>query len=127
MIENYQGVIYRENFEISPFRKVIEKLFALRKKYKNEHNDLMQSLVKLIKNSLYGVQIRKDSDESYRYKSQHWMETEYDNNMLDDWELTNGNYIVKMEKDDEINSDNEVINTLPSQLRAFLQVIINEL
>ena len=30
--EIYQGVIYRENFKISPFRKVIEKLFALRKK-----------------------------------------------------------------------------------------------
>ena len=34
--EIYEGVIYRENFKISPFRKVIEKLFALREKYKNE-------------------------------------------------------------------------------------------
>ena len=31
-IEIYQGVIYRENFKVSPFRKVIEKLFALRQK-----------------------------------------------------------------------------------------------
>ena len=31
VIENYEGVIYRENFEISPFRKVIGKLFASRK------------------------------------------------------------------------------------------------
>ena len=29
-IELNEGVIYRENFKISPFRKVIEKLFALR-------------------------------------------------------------------------------------------------
>ena len=36
VIEIYEGVIYRESFKISPFRKVIEKLFALRKKYKNE-------------------------------------------------------------------------------------------
>ena len=42
VIEIYEGVVYRENFKISPFRKVIEKLFALRQKYKDEHNDLMQ-------------------------------------------------------------------------------------
>ena len=40
VIEIYEGVLYRENFKRSPFRKVIEKLFALRQK--NEHNDLMQ-------------------------------------------------------------------------------------
>ena len=28
VIEIYKGVIYRENFKISPFRKVIEKFFA---------------------------------------------------------------------------------------------------
>ena len=30
IIEIYEGVIYRENFEVSPFRKVIDNLFALR-------------------------------------------------------------------------------------------------
>ena len=30
--EIYEGVIYRENFKVSPFRKVIDKLFALRQK-----------------------------------------------------------------------------------------------
>ena len=81
VIEIYQGVIYRENSKISPFRKVIEQLFSLRQKYKDEHNDLMQRLVKLIMNSLYGVQVRKDVDQSYKCKSQHWMETEYDENV----------------------------------------------
>ena len=42
-VEIYEGVIYRENFKISPFRKVIEKLFALRKKYKDDKNDLLQN------------------------------------------------------------------------------------
>ena len=36
VIEIYEGVIHRENSKISPFRKVIEKLFALRQKYKDE-------------------------------------------------------------------------------------------
>ena len=36
VIEIYERVIYRENFKISPFRKVVEKLFALGRKYKDE-------------------------------------------------------------------------------------------
>ena len=55
VVEIYEGVIYRKNFKISPFRKVIKKLFASTQKYKDEHNDLMQILVKLIMTSLYGV------------------------------------------------------------------------
>ena len=93
--EIYEGVIYRENFKVSPFRKVIEKLFALRQKYKDEKNDFLQGLVKLIMNSLYGVQIRRDINESYYCKSESWMKTEFDENVLDYWKLPNGNYIVK--------------------------------
>ena len=73
VVEIYEGVIYRENFRVSPFRKVIEKLFALRQKYKDEKKDLMQGLVKFIMTSLYGVQVRKDINESYYCKSENWM------------------------------------------------------
>ena len=59
VIEIYGGVIYRENFNVSPFRKVIDNLFALRQKYKDENNDVMRLLVKLLMNSLYGEKIRK--------------------------------------------------------------------
>ena len=62
MVEIYESVIYRENFKISPFRKVLEKLFALRQKYKDKHKDLMQKIVIVIMNNLYGVQIRRDID-----------------------------------------------------------------
>ena len=120
VVEIYEGVIYRENFKISPFRKVIEKIFPLRQKYKDDKNDLMQKLVKLIMNSLYGVQIRKDIDQSYKCKSQHWMETENDENVLDYWKLPKGNYIVKLKKDDGLEGDNDVKNTLSSHLGAFI-------
>ena len=42
-------------------------MFALRQIYKDEGNELLQKLVKLIMNSLYGVQIRKDIIESYNH------------------------------------------------------------
>ena len=76
VVEIYEGVIYRENFKVSPFKKVIDKLSELRQKYKDENNDLMQLLVKLIMNSLYCEQIRKDIEESYQCKSEMWMMTQ---------------------------------------------------
>ena len=42
VVEIYEVVIYRENFRVSPFRKIIEKLFASRQKYKDKKNDLMR-------------------------------------------------------------------------------------
>ena len=79
----------------------------------------MQGLVKLFMNSQYGVQIRRDIDQSYKCKS-YWMETEYDDNVLDYWILPNGNYIVKLKKDDGLDGDNDVKNILPSHLGAFI-------
>ena len=38
----------------------------------------MQLLVKLLMNSLYGEQIRKDFEEKFAGKSEYWMMSEYD-------------------------------------------------
>ena len=78
VVEIYEGVIYGENFEMNPFEKVITKFFALRQKYKEENNDVMQLLVKLIMKALCGEFLRKDITESYQCKSEMWMQTEYD-------------------------------------------------
>ena len=78
VIQIYEGVFYRENFKVSPFRKVIDKLFALRQKYKDEGNDVMQLLVKLLMNSLYGENTRKNIEEKFACKSEAWMMSEYD-------------------------------------------------
>ena len=96
VIEIYEGVIYRENFKVSPFRKVIDISFKLRKKYKDENNDVMQLLVKLLMNSLYGENIRKDIEEKFVCKSEMWMETEDDERVKDYWKIGVNNYIVKM-------------------------------
>ena len=85
---------------MSPFKKVIDKIFELRQKYKDEYNDVMQFLVKLIMNSLYGEFLRKHVLESYQCKSEIWMMTEYDERVLDYQKINHGSYIFKM-KDDE--------------------------
>ena len=95
-------------------------MFALRQKYKDEGNDLVQNLVKLNMNSLYGDQMGKDFNESYKCKSEHSMKTEYDDNVSEYWIIPNGNCIVKSRKDDGLDGDNDVKNTLPSHLEAFI-------
>ena len=80
----------------------------------------MQMLVKLIMNSLYGEQIRKDIDESYECKSEHWMMTEYDERILDYQKINHGNYIIKMKDDVGLEDEVKKVNTMPLQLGAFV-------
>ena len=120
VIEIYEGVIYRENFKVSPFRKIIDKFFALRQKYKDEGNDVMQLLVKLLMNSLYGENIRKDIEEKFACKSEYWMETEYDERVKDYWKISGINYIVKMIDDAGLEDEVKKLNTMPLHLGAFV-------
>ena len=120
LVQIYKGLIYRENFKISPFRKFIEKVFAFRQKCKDESNDLMQSFNKLIMKSLCGIQIRKEINESCKCKWENSMKTEYDDNVLDYGKLPNGKYNVKIKKDDELEHNNDKKNALPSQLGAVI-------
>ena len=120
VIEIYEGVIYKENFLVSPFRKVIDILFKLQQKYKDEGNEVMQLLVKLLLNSLYGEQIRKDIEEKFACKSEMWMQTEYDERVKDYWKISNINYIVKMIDDAGLEDEIKKINTMPLHLGAFV-------
>ena len=113
-------MIYKENFKVSPFRKVIDKLFALRQKYKDEGNDFMQLLVKLLMNSLYGENIRKDIEEKFACKSEYWMQTEYDERVKDYWKISGINYIVKMIDDKGLEDEVKKLNTMPLHLGAFV-------
>ena len=96
VIEIYEGVFYRENFKVSPFRKVMNNLFALRQKCKDDIIDVLQFLVKLLMNSLEGENIRKDIDENFACKSKTWMMSEYDERVKDNWRMSVVKYIVKM-------------------------------
>ena len=48
------------------------------------------------------------------------MKTEFDENVLDYWKLSNGNYIVKMKKNDGLEDDCDFKNTLPAFLGDFI-------
>ena len=119
VIEIYEGVIYPENFKLSHFRKVIDKLFALGQKYKNEKNDVMQLFVKLLLNSLYGEPMGRDI-ENIACKSEYWMLSENDERVIDYWKISHGNYIVKMIDDKGSEDEVQKLNTMPLHLGAFV-------
>ena len=48
------------------------------------------------------------------------METDYDDNVLENWKLQIGNCIVKLKKGDGLDSDKDVKNTLRSHLGAII-------
>ena len=120
VIQIYEGVIYKENFKVSPFRKVIDILFKLRQKYKDEGNEVMQLLVKLLMNSLSGEQIRKDIEKKFSCKTEMWMLTEYDERVKDYWKISGINYIVKMIDDVGLEDEVKKLNTMPLHLGAFV-------
>ena len=79
----------------------------------------MQHLVEIIMNSLCEVQIDKSINDSYYRKSEQWMKSEYDENVLDYWKKPNGNNIVKMKKPDRLDDDCDFKNSLPMRLGSF--------
>ena len=71
-------------------------------------------------NSLYGVQIRKDFFEFYKCTLQNWTDIDNDGNVLHYCRLPKGIYIVKWNHDDGLNDENNLKNTSPSHLGAFI-------
>ena len=55
----------KEKFKVSPFRNVIEQLFKLKMKYKEEGKDLTEDFMKKNMHSINRQSIRKDVSEQY--------------------------------------------------------------
>ena len=65
----------------------------------------MQLLVKLLINSLYGGQIRKDFEENFACKSEAWMMSEFDERVKDYWKISGIIYIAKMIDDSGLEDE----------------------
>ena len=74
----------------------------------------MQFLVKLLMNSFYGEQIRKDTEEKFACISEYWMHTEFDERVKDYWKISHGNYIVQMIDDKGLEDEDHQIVLKPT-------------
>ena len=95
-------------------------MFALRQKCKDERNDVMQILVNLLMNSLYGENIRKDIEENFACKSEAWMMSEYDERVKDYWKMSGIHYIVEMIDDAGLEDNVKKLNTIPLHIGSFV-------
>ena len=118
--EIYEGVLCRGNFKITPFTEILFELFALRQKFRDENNNVMQFLVKVSLNSLYGENTRKVVDESFACNSEYWMMSEYGERVKDYWRRSHGNFCVKLIDNKRLEDEVKKLNTMPLHLRAFV-------
>ena len=116
-------MIYREISLVSPVGNVIDILFALRQKYKDENNEVMQILVKFFLNSVDGEQIRRDIEKNFACKSEYSMFSEYDEQIKEYWKISHSIYIVKMTDDAGMEDEVKKIYTMP--LHLGVSVLIN--
>ena len=123
MIEIYEGVIYRKTLRNRLSEKLLKNclLQGKKNKKKDEGIDLLQRMVKLFLKSLYGAQNRKNFNESFCCKSEHWMQTEFYENVLEYWKLPKGIYTVNFKKDDGLDdNDCDIKNSLSGHLGSFI-------
>ena len=118
--EIYEGVLCRGNFKKSPFTEFLVELFALRQKFRDENNNVMQFLVKISMNSLYGENTRKVVDESFACNSEYWMMSEYDERVKDYWRISHGNFFNKLVDDKGLEDEVKKLITMPLHLKAFV-------
>ena len=71
----------------------------MRQKYKDENNDVLQQVVKLLMNSLEGENIREGIEEKIACTSEYWMMAEYGEIVKDYWKISHGKNFVRMEVD----------------------------
>ena len=87
---------------------------------KDKLNDFMQKLVKLLKNSSYGKNIRKNIAKEYSCNTEHWMSARYDERVLDYQRLADSHYIVRMQQGEGLECKTDLKHTLPAHLGSGL-------
>ena len=87
----------------------------------------MQLLVKILKNSFFGKQIRKDNGENFACKSVNWMMSEYDERVKEYWRISHGYYIVKLIDDARLEDEIKKLKPCNSTLVVLCLIIVKDL
>ena len=128
ILKIYDGIVYEENYKISPFREYVEKLFNLRLKYKEEKNTVGSDLIKLLLNSLYGKTVQKDILTSNHLWNRKTLETNYCELIKNYEKVKNDLYYVEKEIEETefkksytfMMKEKEYTNLMPSHLGSFI-------
>ena len=91
----------KKNYQVSPFRNYIEKLFNLRKRYKTEGNTVGDELIKLLMNSLYGKTVQKGITTKYHLWHESTLKKKFTQEVKDFEKVNDEQYLAKVEMEDD--------------------------
>lgn len=132
ILKIYEGIVYENNFKISPFKSYIEKLFNQRLEAKKQKDEVQDSLIKLLMNSLYGKTVQKDITKTGHLWNRNTLKTNFDERIYSYQKLMNDLYFVETEDFElEMNTDksrdksrdksmDDFTSYMPSHLGAFI-------
>jgi len=95
ILKIYDGIVYSEIYTESPFKSYVKKMFEYRLKFKSEKNDVADSLVKLLLNSLYGKTFQKDIVTTSHVWSEETLRSNFTELIKNYEEILNGLYYVE--------------------------------
>ena len=118
VIEIYEGVFFVKILKYLLLEMLLIKNL-LWDRTRDENNDVMQFLVKVFKDILYGEQLRKFFNEKYACKWEALMMTENDEKVRDYSKISYGIYIVKLVEETGSEVENKNLYTMPLNLGSF--------
>ena len=109
-IVKYGGIILEvfegfscHNLEFNPYTKFVTDMFEKKDLFKSQGKHLLQNIAKKIGLSVYGGNIRKDTNERYKCGTETWMRENFDDRVKERFPLKNGNLNVKLEDDEGVD------------------------
>ena len=97
VIKNNEEVLYKEKFEYQPFSS-FEKNYSPEQKSTKRRIKILYKLLILIMTSSLGDTIRKDTYYKREFKTERWMEINFDAGVEEGHKLQNGGDIVRRKK-----------------------------
>ena len=94
-----------DNLEFNPFEEFVVDMTVKRNKVKKEKKTYCKHFSKKQTNSVYGYTLGVDIKDGYKYVSNHWMGTEYDERLKEWFPIKNGNVLVKINDHDGVDNN----------------------
>ena len=110
--------LFCHNLEYNPYTDFVTDMFEKRDLFKPIGKDLLRNLAKKIRLSVCGGNIRKDIIQEIICVTENWMREKFDDRFKESFPLKNGNLLVKLEDDEEVDEYDKA-----KSLNTILEVI----
>ena len=116
------GGFFCLNVDYKTYTDFVTEMFEKSDFFKSQGKDLLQNLAKKIGLSVYIGNIRKGTNEEYKFVTETWMEETFDDMVKEWFPLKNGKLTVQSEDDEGVDDYGKTksINTMPFQFVSYI-------